>query len=188
MNHKVWKKGMRGFQIWVLFHRVQVRGRIWHKILKNLTNGMQNSYDVTSDMAAHWSDFTGYCIISWNLNLVKPDSGLKIEIIFIWHRFWPKSCQNWSKNGKIAKFVRFWPIFLAKNEVKCCLISIFRTDLESPYPGASFWPQSLRKLKMLFLTPCSISKTSTILRGSLHLTDQAQILHTYSVLVLYGNF
>ena len=48
--------------------------RIWCKILKNQTNGMPDSFDVTSYLAFHWLDFLGYCIISWNLNFVKPDS------------------------------------------------------------------------------------------------------------------
>ena len=49
-----------------------------HNILKNPTTGMPDSSDVISYMACHWSDFSGHCIISWNLNLVKPDSGTNV--------------------------------------------------------------------------------------------------------------
>ena len=51
--------------------------RIWLKIPKNPTNGIPDSCDITSYLASHWSDFSGYCVISWNLNLVKPGSGQK---------------------------------------------------------------------------------------------------------------
>ena len=50
--------------------------RLWCNILNNLTNGMPDSSDVISYLACHWWDFSGHCIISWNLNLVKPDSGM----------------------------------------------------------------------------------------------------------------
>ena len=50
--------------------------RIWRNILKNPTNGMPDSSDVISYLACHWSDFSGYCVSSWNLNMVKPDSHL----------------------------------------------------------------------------------------------------------------
>ena len=48
--------------------------RIWCKILKNLTKGMPDSSDVISSLTFHWLAFSGYCFLSWNLNLVKPDS------------------------------------------------------------------------------------------------------------------
>ena len=48
--------------------------RIWRKILKNPTNGTPDSCDVKSYLAFHRLDFSGYCIISWNLNLVEPGS------------------------------------------------------------------------------------------------------------------
>ena len=38
--------------------------RIWCKILKNPTNRMPDSCDVISYLASHWSDFSGYCVIS----------------------------------------------------------------------------------------------------------------------------
>ena len=43
---------------------------------KNLTNGMPDKTWRQSYLACHWSDFSGYSVISWNLNLLKPDSGL----------------------------------------------------------------------------------------------------------------
>ena len=55
-------------------------GRIWFNILKNLANGMPDSSDIISSLACHWLDFSGYCIISWNLNLVNPDSDLIAEL------------------------------------------------------------------------------------------------------------
>ena len=50
------------------------RLRIGCKILENMTNGMQHSYDAISYLASHWSDSSGCCIISQNLNFVKLDS------------------------------------------------------------------------------------------------------------------
>ena len=51
--------------------------RIWCNILKNSTNGMPDSSDIMSYLACHWLDFSGYCIISWNLKFVKPDWSLE---------------------------------------------------------------------------------------------------------------
>ena len=51
------------------FHQFQVPG--WRNILKNPTNGMSDSSDVISYLAIfNFQDI----VISWNLNLVKPDS------------------------------------------------------------------------------------------------------------------
>ena len=77
---------MRGFQIWVGFHHFQAPEngkwifRLWCNILKKPTKGLPDSSDVISYLECHWSDLSGYCIISWNLNLAKPASGLKIQI------------------------------------------------------------------------------------------------------------
>ena len=60
---------------WVRFHQIQARlSRIWRKIMKNLTYGIPDRCGVTSYLASHWSDFSGCCVISWNLNLMKLDS------------------------------------------------------------------------------------------------------------------
>ena len=105
-------------------------------------------------------------------------SKLKSDNNNIWPHYRPKKLSKTVKNtGKIARFAKFRP-FLGKYWVKCRPISILRPDLEFSHPGTSFWPQNSRKTKILFFTPYSISKTSTILRGSLHLTDRAQISYT----------
>ena len=44
------------------------------KIPKNPTYGMPECCDISSDLAYHWSDFSGFCIISSNMKLVKLDS------------------------------------------------------------------------------------------------------------------
>ena len=48
--------------------------RTWRQILKNPANGMPDGYHVTSCLASHWWGFSGFCVTSWILNLVKPDS------------------------------------------------------------------------------------------------------------------
>ena len=67
--------------------------RIWHNSLKNLTNGMPDKIWHQSYLASHWLDFSGYCIISWNLKLAKPDSEQKYLPIISRHIFlWTNLC------------------------------------------------------------------------------------------------
>ena len=66
--------------------RTQKSDAKWHTILNNLTNVRPDSCVITSYLACHWSNFSGYYIIYWNLNLVKPDSDLEFSHHFIYYR------------------------------------------------------------------------------------------------------
>ena len=57
---------------------------IWCHILKNPINGIPDYCDITSNLVSHWSDLSGFCIISWNPNLVKldPDQIRHPDVLF----------------------------------------------------------------------------------------------------------
>ena len=82
--------------------------RIWCKILKkNLTRYLPDSYDNTSYLPSHWSDFSGYCIISWNLNLMKPDQAHSQDFIQ------EGANLSWGQGSPYQKpkLLRFGPLF-----------------------------------------------------------------------------
>ena len=54
--------------------------RIWCKILKDLTNEAPDKMWCHSSPASHWLDFSGYGIISRNMNLVKLNSELCFQL------------------------------------------------------------------------------------------------------------
>ena len=70
--------------------------RIWHNILKNLTNGILNSYDVTSYLMPDWSIFFG--ILHHILKLELDETGLRSQNwnwITFHHIFGQKMVKTW---------------------------------------------------------------------------------------------
>ena len=75
----------------------------------------------------------------------------KLKSDNIWPSFWRKKLLK-VKNWQNGQFCQIWTVFLAKKGVKCCIISILRSDLESSRSGETFWSQNERKLNT-FLAP-----------------------------------
>ena len=99
---------------WVGFHQFQVAGydaiswKIWP---------MGCQIALMSYLTCHWSDFSGYCIISRKLNLVKPDSVHKnkstnISALRVFsHQFWVQMnlCKNWMPSAMMSYTTKpFW--------------------------------------------------------------------------------
>ena len=105
-----------------------------------------------------------------------PNLVSKLKSGNIWPRFWPKSCRKLWKTGKIAKFIRCRP-FLGQKRGQMLSDFTFETRF-GVLSSWRVWPQFFLNENFYFLTPYGTSKTSTILRGSLNLTDRAQISYT----------
>ena len=102
--------------------------------------------------------------LNWNRTTVVPVFGQKKKTVEIW-QIWP--------------FCHFWPfstVFLPKKKRGQML---FYFNFETRFGILSSWWIFLTpKFKKLTIFLTIISKTSTILRGSLHLTDRLQISYT----------
>ena len=91
--------------------------------------------------------------------------------------FGQKNCWKRSKTGKIAK-KQISDVFGQKRGQMLCDFNFDTRFFISVKLAHLYDAQNLRKLKTLFFNPYSTSKASTNFRGSLHLTDRAQISYT----------
>ena len=120
--------------------------RIWHKFLKNPTNGTPDSCGITSYLASHWSDFSGYCIISWNLNLVKPDSDLDIgsQVTFFQNNFWVWLCNLW--NFYVYRSSGVWLSASYRTPPRTLLLSFCCVTREIEYPPSEKFAWSTKNV------------------------------------------
>ena len=105
----------------------------------------------------------------------------------IWSQNWNRLTFDPSFSQKLSKTLKNW-----QNSQICHMSTVFWAKRGLNFVRFQFWdqiwnplilahlsdPKNKENWKIHFLTPIRIFKTSTILRGSLHLTGPAQISYT----------